>query len=108
MRRAVLAFLLAALVAPSAAYPCSRDDSSFYETFLDTTCLQQPLTNTTLDALGGLRLTTNGVPAVTTWDTDADFATGVSYQGTTFGPVGVRTLATNGTGAAATLRLPAT
>jgi predicted GH43/DUF377 family glycosyl hydrolase len=66
------------------------------------------LTNTTLDALGGLRLATNGAPFMTTWDTDTDFNNGVSYQSQLFPPVGVSTLQTSGIGAAATLNLPST
>ena len=58
-------FAAVALTAPSVGQACSRDDSVFYETFIDTSCLQLPLTNTTLDALGGLRLTTNGLPSNT-------------------------------------------
>jgi predicted GH43/DUF377 family glycosyl hydrolase len=110
MRRLILAVavILVALAAPGVAQACSKDDATFYETFLDTTCLQLPLTNTTLDALGGLRLAANGTPTTTAWDTDTDFNTGVSYQGSTFGPVGVRTLATSGTGASTTLQLPPT
>jgi predicted GH43/DUF377 family glycosyl hydrolase len=108
MRRVLLIALFVALAAPGVAQACSRDDATFYETFLDTTCLQTPLTNTTLDALGGLRLGTNGAPTTTPWDSDVDFNTGVGYQSATFGPVGVRTLATSGTGAAAALQLPAT
>jgi len=108
MRRAILVAIFVALVAPGVAQACSKDDATFYETFLDTTCLQPPLTNTTLDALGGLRLATNGAPTTSSWDTDTDFNTGVGYQGTTFGPVGVRTLTTNGTGAGASLQLPST
>jgi predicted GH43/DUF377 family glycosyl hydrolase len=87
---------------------CSRSDTLFYETFLDLSCLQQPLVNTTLDAQGGLRLTTNGTPGVTAWDTDSDFANGVTHQGVTFPPIGVGTLARTGTGPAATLGLPTT
>jgi predicted GH43/DUF377 family glycosyl hydrolase len=97
-----------ALLAPSVAEACSRDDSVFYETFIDTTCLEQPLTNTTLDALGGLRLATNGTPGLTPWDSDAEFDTGITHQGVSFPPVGVRTLSRSGTGAAATLGLPTT
>jgi hypothetical protein len=66
------------------------------------------LTNTTLDALGGLRLATNGTSFVTPWDTDTDFDNGVSYQSQLFPPVGVSTLQTSGTGASATLNLPST
>ena len=111
MRRIVLlAGLLAgaALLMAPLSEACSRSDSVFYETFLDASCLQQPLVNTTLDAQGGLRLTTNGTPGVTAWDTDTDFANGVSHQGVTFPPVGVGTLARTGTGPAATLSLPTT
>jgi predicted GH43/DUF377 family glycosyl hydrolase len=111
MHRAVLiaAVAVAALLAaPSAAQACSRDDSLFYETFIDTSCLQLPLTNTTLDAQGGLRLTTNGTPVVTPWDSDSDFDSGITHQGVPFPPVGVRTLVRNGTGAGATLGLPST
>ena len=68
------------LAAPGTALACSRDDSNYFETFLDTSCLQPPLTNTALDALGGLRLATNGTPFASTWDTDTDFDTGVTYQ----------------------------
>jgi len=109
-RAALLAALFAAvaLVAPSAAQACSRDDSVFYETFIDTSCLQLPLTNTTLDALGGLRLTTNGAPSLTPWDTNTDFDNGITHQSVSFPPVGVRTLVRNGTGAGATLGLPTT
>jgi predicted GH43/DUF377 family glycosyl hydrolase len=87
---------------------CSQDDANYYETFVDASCLQQPLTNTALDAQGGLRLATNGVPSVTSWDTNTDFNTGVNYQGKLFGPVGVSTLFTSGVGAAAALTLPST
>ena len=110
MRRIALLALVAtaALVGPSVAGACSRDDSVFYETFIDSSCLQLPLTNTTLDALGGLRLTTNGISSATPWDTNTDFDTGITYQSVLFPPVGVRTLARSGTGAAATLGLPTT
>jgi predicted GH43/DUF377 family glycosyl hydrolase len=104
----VCLFSLCALASPGTAFACSRDDSNYFETFVDATCLQQPQTNTTLDALGGLRLTTNGTPFNTIWDTDTDFNTGVSYQSQLFPPVGVTTLHTSGTGAAATLTLPST
>jgi len=111
MRRS---FLLAGLFAAAAMFlaplsqACSRSDTLFYETFLDVSCLQQPLVNTTLDAQGGLRLTTNGVAGVTAWDTDTDFINGVTHQGVPFPPVGVGTLARTGSGPAATLSLPTT
>jgi predicted GH43/DUF377 family glycosyl hydrolase len=111
MRRAALllaALAAAVLLGPGVAQACSRDDSVFYETFIDTTCLQLPLTNTTLDAQGGLRLTTNGAPSVTPWDSDTDFDNGITYQSVLFPPVGVGTLVRTGTGAAATLGLPTT
>jgi predicted GH43/DUF377 family glycosyl hydrolase len=108
-RRLVVVFVfLCALALPGRAFACSHDDANYYETFVDATCLQQPLANTTLDALGGLRLATNGTPFTTTWDTDTDFNTGVNYQSQLFPPVGVSTLQTTGVGAAATLTLPST
>src|SRR5215471_18928026 len=108
-RRLVFALVFVlALVLPGRAFACSHDDANYYETFVDATCLQAPLTNTTLDALGGLRLATNGAPIMTTWDTNTDFGSGVNYQSQLFPPVGVSTLQTSGVGAAATLNLPST
>src|SRR5262245_13994893 len=111
MRRfGLLIALLAsvAALAPAASQACSRDDAVFYETFLDASCLQLPLLNTTLDAQGGLRLTTNGAPGVTAWDTHTDFDSGITFQSVTFPPVGVRTLTRNGSGPGAALGLPTT
>jgi hypothetical protein len=111
MRRILLLLALFASVAalaPAASQACSRDDAVFYETFVDTSCLQLPLVNTTLDALGGLRLTTNGTPGVTAWDTHTDFDNGITFQSVTFPPVGVRTLTRTGSGPGATLGLPTT
>ena len=93
---------------PAAASACSRDDTAWFETFVASSCLVAPLTSTTLDALGGLRLVTNGSPLTTTWDTDAQFSGGINWESTPFAPIGVRTLDTTGTGASATLGLPAT
>ena len=107
-RPLILAAALLALLAPGRADACSHDDTAYFETFVDTSCLQAPLTNTTLDALGGLRLATNGAAVTTSWNTDAEFDNGVSFQSLLFGPVGVGTLTRSGTGPAATLRLPAT
>ena len=108
-RRVVLLVVaLIALTVTAGAVAYSQDDSSYYETFLDTSGLQLPLTNTALDAQGGLRLATNGAPALSTWDTDTDFANGVNFQSLLFGPVGVSTLQTSGTGTAAALTLPST
>ena len=101
-------FAAIAVLLPPLGQACSRSDTIFYETFLDLSCLQQPLTNTTLDAQGGLRLTTNGAPGVTAWDTDTDFANGITHQGVLFPPIGVGTLARTGSGPAATLSLPTT
>ena len=101
-------FAAAAMLVPAASQACSRDDAVFYETFVDTSCLQLPLLNTTLDAQGGLRLTTNGTPGVTAWDTHTDFDSGITFQSVTFPPVGVRTLTRNGSGPGATLSLPTT
>jgi predicted GH43/DUF377 family glycosyl hydrolase len=100
--------LLAALIAPGRAAACSHDDTAYFETFLDASCLQTPLSNTTLDALGGLRLVTNGTPVTTAWDTDTDFVNGINFQATLFPSVGVSTLTVSGTGSAAALTLPST
>lgn len=100
--------VVCALAAAPSAYACSRDDSNYYETFVDATCLQTPLTNTTLDALGGLRLSTNGNPLTSTWDSDADFNNGISYQSILFPPIGYSSLQTTGLGSAATLNLRST
>jgi predicted GH43/DUF377 family glycosyl hydrolase len=107
-RLVVLLVVFIALAVPGRAMACSHDDSNYFETFVDTSCLQLPLTNTTLDALGGLRLVTNGTPSSSIWDTDTDFNNGINYQSLLFPPVGVSTLHTSGTGAAATLTLPST
>ena len=108
MRRALALAAALALLAPATAAACSHDDTAWFETFVDTSCLVAPLSSTTLDALGGLRLVTNGAPLTTSWDTDAHFDTGLSWESTPFTPIGVRTLATSGSGTAATLTLPAT
>src|SRR5215204_1921704 len=109
-RLALCAVVFTALLlnAPAVAQACSRDDSVFYETFIDLTCLEQPLTNTTFDALGGLRLTTNGMSAATTWDSHTDFDNGVAHESVTYPSVGVRTLVRNGSGPGAALGLPST
>lgn len=107
-RAVVVAVALVALAVPGKALACSHDDTHYFESFVDATCLQAPLTNTTLDAQGGLRLATNGVPSLTTWDTDTDFNNGITFQSTPFPPVGVSTLLTSGSGTAATLALPST
>src|SRR5512132_531523 len=101
-------FAAAAMLLAPLSQACSRSDTLFYETFLDVSCLQQPLVNTTVDAQGGLRLTTNGTAGVTAWDADTDFTNGVTHQGVTFPPIGVGTLARTGGGPAATLSLPLT
>src|SRR5215471_5748082 len=107
-RLLILFVVVVALAVPGRAMACSRDDANYFETFVDTTCLQSPLTNTALDAQGGLRLVTNGNPLTSTWDMDTDFNNGVTYQSQLFPPVGLSTLQTTGTGAASTLTLPAT
>jgi predicted GH43/DUF377 family glycosyl hydrolase len=100
-------FAVALLAAPS-AFACSKDDTAYLDSFLDLSCVQTT-TNTELDAFGGIRLTTNGNPEPTLWDTDTDFDNGVTYQTTLFPPVGVSTLAGNGmTGTDAALVLPDT
>lgn len=99
--------VLIAAVAPSSAQACSVDDNNFLESFLDTSCIQSQ-TNTTLDAQGGVRLTTNGTPVSASWDTDTDFDSGVTHQTINFPAVGVSTLARSGTGTGAELGLPGT
>ena len=91
------------LALPAAGWACSTDETAHFETFLDTSCLQTPLVNTELGALGGLRLTTNGIPVSTLWDTDAQLDGGIAHESVAFPPVGVSTLARSGTGAAAVL-----
>src|SRR5829696_10006742 len=107
LRTAALA-AICCLVLPGTAWACSTDASAYFETFLDTTCLQPPLVNTELGALGGLRLTTNGTPTATLWDTDAQLDAGVSHESVAFPPVGASTLARSGTGPGASLGLPTT
>src|SRR4051794_11908532 len=102
----VVAVLLFAFGA-SPAFACSKDDTAYFDSFLDTSCLQT-LNNTELDPFGGIRLTTNGTPSPTVWDSDSDFTNGVTYQATTVPPVGVSTLDVQGAAAAATLGLHAT
>lgn len=108
LRQMIVAVVCTVAVAgaiPATASACSLDDSNYFDSFLDTVCLQSQ-TNTALDAQGGLRLSTNGAPATTSWDTDSDFDSGVTYQSMLFGPQGLSTLTRTGTGAAAALALP--
>jgi predicted GH43/DUF377 family glycosyl hydrolase len=100
--------LTVGLVLPSAASACSQDDTAYFDGFLDASCLSTPLNNTTLDTFGGLRLTTTGTPVSVAWDTDTNFNTGATSDLTTVGPVGVSTLATDGSGNPASLILPTT
>ena len=106
--RAAALAVACCLALPGSAWACSTDATTYFETFLDTTCLQTPLVNTQLGALGGLRLTTNGTPTSTLWDTDTQLDAGVSHESVTFPPVGTSTLARSGTGAGASLGLPTT
>lgn len=99
------AVALVFLVSPSPAHACSVDDNNYLESFLDASCVASQ-TNTTLDAQGGLRLTTNGVPVSTSWDTDTDFDSGITHQSVPFAPVGVGTLTRSGSGTGAMLGLP--
>ncbi len=100
----LLVIAYAAIAAP-AAQACSVDDNNYLEAFLDATCIQSQ-SNTTLDAQGGVRLTTNGVASATSWDTDTHFDSGITHQSVTFSAVGVSSLTRTGTGAGATLGLP--
>ncbi len=81
------ALVVAAAIVPASALACSKDDTMYLDSFLDATCLQSQ-TNTTLDAGGGIRLTTNVTPASNAWDTDTDFDTGISFESTPFAPWG--------------------
>lgn len=99
---AIVLAVLSAAASPAAA--CSVDDNNYLEAFLDASCVQSQ-TNTTLDAQGGVRLTTNGAPVADSWDTNGDFDSGITYQSVSFPPVGVSSLARSGTGSAATLGL---
>ena len=105
VRRVVigLAAIAAALLGSSIASACSQDNATYFETFQDPTCLQLPLTQTTLDALGGLRLDTNGTVTNKLWDTDVNFAGEPSLD---FPRVGVSTLHTTGSSTAAALDIP--
>lgn len=103
-RAVAISTALLALVAGS-AQACSKDDNNYLDSFLDVTCVES-LSNTTLDARGGLRLVTNGTASSTTWDTDFEFDSGATHQTTLYAPVGVRTLSRSGTGPPATLGLP--
>ncbi len=96
-----LAAIAAALLGSSIASACSQDNATYFETFLDPTCLQVPLTQTTLDALGGLRLDTNGTVTAKLWDTDINFAGEAGFP-----RVGVSTLQATGSGNAAVLDIP--
>jgi len=81
-RRALPTSLLVAflvILLPAAAQACSQDDTAYFDGFLDTSCLDT-LSGTTLDTFGGLRLTTNGAPTTTAWDTASDFGTGISWD----------------------------
>lgn len=109
VRRALTgSVVVAALVAPSLASACSTDNTTWLESFVDQSCLVTPLVNTTLDAQGGLRLTTSGTPTPTTWDSDTNFTTGITHDTKPFGRVGLSTLAVSGAGSASTLELPTT
>src|SRR5688572_10463643 len=106
LRRALAPLLALAvvLVAAPAAHACSTDDTSWFETFIDDSCLTS-MTATEIDPFGGLQLATNGLLARVRWDTVADFTTGAAGAtgptgpagpvGAT-GPIGVSTLSVTG------------
>jgi hypothetical protein len=95
---AAIAACAVSLALAGPAFACSKDDTSYLDGFLDTNCLETPLTNTVLDTFGGLRLTTNGTPVSSTWETASDFDNGISWQSKTIAPVGVKSLATDAAG----------
>src|SRR5688500_7151241 len=105
-RRTVVALLAltAALIPASSAHACSTDDTSWFETFVDSSCLLAPTTNTEFDPLGGLRLSTVGIPVGEVWDTHTQFDAAAPATAV---PMGENTLVRTGSGAAAKLVLPA-
>lgn len=97
---AVLATCAALLVGAPAALACSQDATAYFDSFLETDCLETPLTNTELDALGGLRLTTNATSTHSIWTSSDDFTSPENGPSTIgFPRVGTSTLFENGTGA---------
>jgi hypothetical protein len=86
-------------VLPAGAAACSRDETTYFDGFLDESCLDS-LSSTTLDTFGGLRLTTNGTPTETKWDTASELESGVTWSSVPFGPVGRGTLAIDTSGGA--------
>lgn len=99
--------VLALALTTSQAAACAVDDNNYFDSFLDVNCVQS-MTNVALDAQGGLRLTTNGTPEATGWDTDTQFDGGITWESVVFPQVGVSSLTRAGTGTGATLGLPAT
>jgi predicted GH43/DUF377 family glycosyl hydrolase len=108
-----LVTLVAALVAPAAlpgvAAACSKDDRAYFDGFPDASCLLAGYTNIETDALGGLRLQTNGSPLTASWDTRAEFENGLTYQSELFAPVDRSSLdVVGGSDATAAIELPKT
>jgi predicted GH43/DUF377 family glycosyl hydrolase len=96
---AVMAFALLAGVAASAV---TRSDVAYFDGFQDLSGIDLTQSSgVTLDALGGLRMATNGTAVATTWTSTADFVTPAPPLGALDG---LSTL--DGATAAGTLRLP--
>src|SRR3954447_25454407 len=88
MHRALLALAVAVaalvILAPD-ALACSRDDHFYFDAFPDATCLLSQ-SATEIDALGGLRLATDGDLVTEKWDTPTEFATALDDTLAVTGP----------------------
>jgi predicted GH43/DUF377 family glycosyl hydrolase len=70
-----LTSLLVACALAGLAYAASQTDTSYFDGFQDLTGLDAARSqHVTLDALGGVRLATNGTPTPATWTTQSDFS----------------------------------
>jgi hypothetical protein len=83
---AALALVISLLFA-APALACSKDDTAYFDGFLDTSCIAA-LNQVEPDVFGGLRLQTNGSAATTSWDTQNDFDTKGLVGTSTLEPAG--------------------
>ena len=99
---AVAAVVAVALLAGVTAGAVTRSDIAYFDGFQDLSGVDLAQSSgVTLDALGGLRMATNGTAVAATWNSTADFTAPTAPLGPIFG---LSTL--DGTTAAGTLRLP--
>lgn len=92
------AAILVMLAAPASAGACASDEGSYLDSFPDASCMiPGSISRIAIDGDGGLRLSTGGTPAPTSWDTPAEF------ENPPFGDKG--SLRVVGSGPAATLEL---